>query len=226
MAVNQKILLASPLSVLARLFTIWREPGFFGTVLFSFWRIAVGFGIGLLLGIILAVLAGRFSMIETLLWPFFITIKSIPVASFIIISLIWLSSRELSIFISFLIVLPIIYNNMLQGIHSTDSKMIEMANVFHVAWLKRLRYILLPHLMPYLISACSTALGLAWKSGVAAEIIGIPDGSMGEMLYNAKVYLNTIDLFAWTVIIVAVSVLFEKLVIALLKLSYRRLIRA
>lgn len=225
MALNQKVLLASPLSVLARLVTIWREPAFFSSIWFSFIRIVGGFGLALVLGVFLAVLAGKFPIIEPFFWPVFTAIKSVPVASFIIISLIWLTSSQLSIFISFLMVLPIVYTNVLEGIHSTDRKMTEMADVFHIPWNRRLVYIWLPQIRPYLMSACSMSLGLSWKAGIAAEIIGIPDGSIGEMLYNAKAYLNTVDLFTWTVIIVAVSIAFEKLFLALLRYGFRRLMR-
>lgn len=225
MALNQKILLASPLSVLARLATIWQEPAFFASIWFSFIRIVGGFSLALCLGVLLAILAGKFPILETFFWPIFTAIKSVPVASFIIISLIWLTSSELSIFISFLMVLPIIYTNVLEGIRSTDRKMTEMADVFHIPWNRRLVYIWLPQIRPYLISACSMSLGLSWKAGIAAEIIGIPDGSIGEMLYNAKAYLNTVDLFAWTVIIVVISIAFEKLFLALLRYGFRKLVR-
>ena len=211
MLLDRKILLASPVDVFLRLFTIWREEGFFASIGFSFVRIAGGFFLGLLLGTLLAVLAGRSRAMEILLHPLMLTIKSVPVASFIIIALIWMTSSSLSVFISFLMVLPVIYNNVLGGIQNTDGKLLEMADVFRFSYGKKFRYIYLPSVEPYLLSACRTALGLAWKAGIAAEVIGIPNGSIGEMLYEAKAYLNTVDLFAWTVIIVLISVLFEKL---------------
>jgi NitT/TauT family transport system permease protein len=146
-----------------------------------------------------------------------VTIKSIPVASFVVIALIWLSSQNLSSLISFLMVLPIIYTNVLEGIRSVDKKMLEMADVFQMTTRKRMRFIWLPSLKPFLLSAMKISLGLAWKSGVAAELIGIPEGSVGEELYYSKLYLDTESLFAWTVVIVVVSVLFEKLFLLLTK---------
>lgn len=223
MLFDQKFLLCSPLAVFERLLTVWKEEDFFRTVWFSFRKIAGGWLLAFFLGILLAVLAGKFHPVEILLQPVMVTIKSVPVASFIIIALVWLSSADLSVFISFLIVLPVIYNNVLTGIRGIDPKMLEMAEVFHLSFKKRFIYIWLPAMRPYLCSACSIALGMAWKSGVAAEVIGIPSGSIGEKLYEAKAYLNTVDLFAWTVIIVAVSILFEKLCMALLRLFYDRL---
>lgn len=221
MLLDSKILLASPLDVAARLTTIWQDDGFFGTVLFSFWHIVCGFLAALVAGSVLAAAAYRLKAAEYLLMPYMVTIKSVPVASFIVIALVWLSSKDLSIFISFLMGLPIIYTNLLQGLKSADVKMLEMADIFRVSWLKRAKYILLPQIKPFLLSACSIAMGLAWKAGIAAEIIGIPQGSIGEGLYNAKVYLETTDLFAWTVIIVALSVGFEKLFLLLLKSLFR-----
>lgn len=222
---DQKILMVSPLTVLVRLTTIWREPGFAASLWFSFSRIVGGFVLALAVGIVLAVLAGRFRVFEIFLWPFMITIKSVPVASFIVIALIWLSSSQLSVFISFLMVLPIVYTNVLGGIRSTDPKMTEMAAVFRIPGGRRLLYLWLPQIKPFLLSACSVALGLSWKAGIAAEIIGIPDGSVGEALYNAKVYLNTVDLFAWTVIIVVISIVFEKLFMAALRRCFAGLER-
>lgn len=184
-----------------------------------------GFLLGTSVGCLLAALASRFAVAEVLLMPYMAAVKSVPVASFVIIALIWLSSSQLSVFITFLIVLPVIYSNILKGLQSTDRKMLEMADAFGVPVIRRLIYIRLPQIKPYLMSASSVAMGLAWKSGVAAEIICIPDGSIGESLYFAKVYLNTPELFAWTLTIVILSVGFEKLFCLLLKLFFREVER-
>lgn len=217
------LLLVSPLRVLERLCGLVREPQFYAAVGFSFVRIVAGFLLGLGCGTLLAVAASRWHLAEVLLWPYVTVIKTTPVASFIILCLIWLDSSSLPVFISFLMVLPIVYANMLEGIRQTDQKLLEMAKLFRVGAGRRLLYIYLPQLRPYLITACSVALGLSWKAGIAAEVIGIPDGSIGERLYEAKVYLSSADLFAWTVVIIAVSIAFEKLFLWLLRAGYRRL---
>jgi len=226
MLLDRSILLVSPLAVINRLITLLPEADFLRAVSYSFFRIAGGYFLALAAGCLLAVLAGRHRFLEVALWPYIQMIKSVPVASFIILCLIWLSSGSLSVFISFLMVLPIVYTNMLQGIQSTDSKLLDMAHVFRMSWFRKLRYIYIPHLKPYLMSACSVSIGLAWKAGIAAEVIGIPDGSIGEKLYEAKVYLDSADLFAWTFVIVFVSVIFEKLFLRALKWAYKRLERA
>ena len=141
-----------------------------------------------------------------------LTIKSIPVASFIILALMWLrSAGNLAVFISFLMVLPVVYTNTRAGIRETDARLLEMAAVFRVPPAKRVRYLYVPAALPYFRSACTVGLGLCWKSGVAAEVIGITSGSIGEALYNAKIVFSTAELLAWTVVIVLLSLAFERL---------------
>lgn len=217
MKIHSRILLVTPVAVIRRLFTIWQVEGFFSSIWFTFYHIAGGFLLGLFLGILLAFLSARFSWLEILFWPWMVTIKSVPVASFVVICLVWLSVQNLSIFISFLIVLPVIYQNILTGLKSRNQEMEEMAMIFRLTPLRKLKYVTIPHLRPYLLSACTVTAGMAWKAGVAAEIIGTPSGSIGKMLFLAKTYLATDDLLAWTVIIVAVSVLSEKLFLWILK---------
>lgn len=218
---DEKLLLVSPLDVIQRLFSLVQEEGFFGIVGFTLVRIVIGFILGLVLGIALSLLSGRFKVSEIMLWPYMITIKSVPVASFVVIALIWFKAENLSVLISFLMVLPIVYTNMLDGIKSVDKKMLEMADVFKIPFSRRMYYIWLPAVKPFLISGCKISLGLAWKSGVAAELIGIPNGSVGEVLYYSKLFLDTTDLFAWTVVIVLLSVGFEKLFLFLLKMALK-----
>ena len=232
MAVGMDILLVSPIKVIARLGTIWRsvalhriwqEEGFLQTVAFSLLRITSGCLLSIAAGIILAVLAGRFRIAEILLWPYVITIKSVPIASFIILCLIWLSFNQLTVFIAFLIVFPVVYSNVLQGIKSTDKNMLEMATLYKIPWRRKFLYIYLPSIKPYLISASNVSMGMAWKAGVAAEVIGVVNGSIGEKLYESKIYFLSADLFSWTIIIVLLSVLLEKLLVFLIKLFFSRI---
>ena len=222
MLIGNSLLLVTPLVVVRNLCELSVSGYFWSAVGYSFVRIVSGFLLALFAGIVFAVVAGRFRIAEVMLQPYMAAVKSTPVASFIILCLIWLSSKNLSVFIAFLMVLPIVYTNVLQGIKSTDRKLLEMAEVFEVGWWRRLNYIYIPQLKPYLISACSISIGFSWKAGIAAEVIGIPAGSIGEKLYEAKVYLSSGDLFAWTVVIVAISILFEKLFVCTLKSFFAR----
>jgi NitT/TauT family transport system permease protein len=223
---GKELLLVTPVTVAQRLVSLCAEADFLRVIAFSFVRIVGGFLLALVAGSLCAVIAGRFRLAEILFWPFSAAIKSVPVASFVILCLIWLSSNSLSVFISFLMVFPLVYTNLLQGLKNVDRQLLEMAEFFRIGWLKRVKYIYLPQIQPYLFSACSIGIGMAWKAGVAAEVIGIPNGSIGEKLYQAKIYLLTGDLFAWTTIIVFVSMLFEKLFMGLLHQLFVRWGRA
>ena len=216
-AVGSALLLPGPVTVLGRLCALAVTATFRRAVAFSFCRIAGGFALALVLAFVLALAAGRWPVVEVLLRPYVLAIKAVPVASFIIICLIWMSTRQLAVFISFLMVFPVIYSNTLQGIKSADGALLEMARVYRVPFSRRLGYIYAPQVKPFLLSGCSVALGMSWKSGVAAEVIGVVGGSIGERLYEAKVYFQMTDLLAWTVVIVVCSVGFEKLVLWLLR---------
>lgn len=217
MAIDQKLFLVRPWEVLVRVGQLLQTPAFYQSVLSSTGRIVGGFLAGTVTGVMLAALSVRYRRISELMAPLLVTIKSIPVASFIILALILFSSRSLAVLISFLIVLPVIYANTAAGIRSADRELLEMARVFSIPTGRKLRYIYVPQVSPYFLSGCSTAVGLSWKSGIAAEVIGMPDGSIGAQLQQAKVYINTQDLFAWTLVIVLLSIACERLLVLLLR---------
>lgn len=160
-------------AVLKRL-TLVTEPFFWQSLLFSGARIGAGFLLGAAAGIAGAALAGRFSIAEELLTPLVAAVKAVPVASFVILILIWVSSKNLSVVISFLMVFPILYTNTRNGLRELDTALLEMTDVFQVPRPVRLRWVILPQLYPYIRTGCSLSLGLCWKAGTAAEVIGIP----------------------------------------------------
>lgn len=216
MIIQQELILVSPLIVLKTLLSLIGEKSFWSSISYSFIRIVCGFLLAIVIGIFLSILSAANGAIRALLAPFFGVIKSIPVVSFIILVLIWVGSSNLSVVISFLMVLPIIYTNVLEGILRTDHELLEMAQVFGISFIKRLQAIYIPQIMPYFSSGSKVGLGLCWKSGIAAEVIGLPSGSIGEQLYQAKIFLNTGELFSWTIVIVLISYLFERLFLKLL----------
>ena len=217
MWLKQEILLVSPVSVIKRLTELITMEEFWKSVVFSFGRIILGFFLALILGTILAALSCGFFAVEVLMEPLITVVKATPVASFIILCLIWIPSRNLSVFISFLMVFPVVYTNILEGIRQTDKQLLEMADSFGAGLMKKVEFVYLSQVQPYIVTACKLGLGLCWKAGIAAEVIGIPTGSIGEKLYKAKVYLETPDLFAWTIVIIIVSVGFEKLFMFMLR---------
>ena len=221
--VGKSLLLPSPLEVIERLVQLVPEKNFWDSILFSGSKIMLGFLLGTAAGTALAVPAGKLTFFEKLFSPLLTTVKAIPVASFTILALMWISSADLSVLITFLIALPVAYSNIFEGIRSLDPKLTVMAKVFRVKPFRRFVGVYLSQLLPYFRSAVRLAIGLCWKSGAAAEVIGTPRGSIGEKLYNSKIYLETADLFAWTLVIIILSIITEKVFLLLVDLIVRRI---
>ncbi|MFC2670553.1 ABC transporter permease [Lancefieldella parvula] len=222
-AINQDIVLTSPIQTIQTLFSLAQLREFWVSIGLSLLRIFVGGALAFTFGSLLAFLSFKYKLVKLLFEPLISTIKSIPVASFVILLLIWVRTPYLSISISFLMALPIIYIAVLEGLLGTDQKLIEMANVYQIHGWYRVKAIYLSQLMPSLKTATSLAMGFCWKSGIAAEVIGLPTFSIGEHLYNAKVYLDTPALFAWTLVVIVMSVLGEKIVMWLVSWAATRL---
>lgn len=223
MLLSQEVLLASPLRVCQALLTIYKEPLFFSTIWKSCCHILLGFLAGLFCGLFLAILSAKVPFMEQLLWPYLSICKATPIASFIILFLVWFKVSQLSIFISFLVVFPIVYTNLLQGLKHLDFSMQEFASIYQLSAGRRLIGIYLPQLKDYVLAAIQLSIGMSWKAGIAAEVIGVPANSIGHKLYDAKIYLTTPELLAWTVVIILLSILLEKLIVALFKFLYHSL---
>ena len=213
-AVGKEILLPSPWLVLRRLCELAGTREFWLSCGGSLLRVIAGFALAFVCGIAMGVLMRLSPLLRRLLEPLLAVVKATPVASFIILALVWIKSTMTPVFIAFLIVLPVITSNVDEGIAQTDARLIEMCDIFGIRGIKRLRALYIPSLAPYLLAAVRTGLGLAWKSGVAAEVIGRTRGSIGDMLYQSKLYLETADLFAWTAAVVVLSRGLELAVVA------------
>lgn len=222
MAVGSRIVLVGPAEVARRLAELVLEADFWVSMGLSLGRVATGFGLAVVAGVALAAWASRSRVVEGLLAPLVGAIKAAPVASFVVLLLMWVSSRRLSVAVSFLMAFPILYTNVLAGVRQTDPALLEMADVFGVSSWARVRTVYAAQVAPYLRAGLSLAMGLSWKSGIAAEVIGLPAPSIGIHLYDAKVYLDVPGLLAWTVVVVALSVGLEALLGRLLDWAQAR----
>ena len=211
MAIGQEVFLVSPVQALRTLVQLLPRADFWQRVGFSSGRILLGFVLGGGCSVLLAVAAERWLWVDAMLAPVMQLVKATPVASFIILALVWVRGSALSVLISFLMVLPVLYGAVRTGLESADPQLLEMARVFRLPLGRRVKAIWLPAVLPAFRQGCSVALGICWKSGVAAEVIGLPNGSIGDALYRAKITLSTGELFAWTFVIILLSAGFEKL---------------
>ena len=220
-AVGLDMLLPSPWQVAVELSRMVVTGSFWLTIAWTVVRVVVGFVVGYGLGAVLAVLSYRFRLVDRFLSPVIYVVKSTPVASFIILALCWMGTETVPSFICLLMVLPIVFGNVLTGLKAVDRDLLEMSRGYGFSFGKRLRSIYLPSVRPYLTSASGTGLGLSWKAGIAAEVICRSRVSIGNEIFESKYYLEITRMFAWTVVVVLLSVLFDRL----LKLASRRLAR-
>lgn len=212
--VGKPLLLPTPFTVLGRLCDLVTTGSFWGITAASLLRILCGALAGLALGAVLALLSCRFRILNELLSPLLTVIRSTPVASFIILVLIWVGRDVVPSLIVVLMVLPVVWGNVTAGFRATDPLLLRTARMFRFSRLRTLRRVYIPSVMPHFLSACRTCLGLAWKAGIAAEVLTVPSRSIGKMLYESKLYLETVDLFAWTLTVIVCSLIIEKVLMA------------
>ena len=221
---EDNFLFVSIFEILNRFYDLALTREFWEAALNSSLKIFSGIALSLILSIITAPLAYRYKRIKELLAPLLVAIKSVPVASFIIFALVFISSSKLSVLISLLIGYPIIYTNILNGMEAMDKKMLEMAKVFNISGIKKIIYVYLPLIRNDFKSGLNLAVGMCWKAGVAAEVIGIPTGTLGEGLYISKLQLDTGGIMAYTLLIVILSIIFEKLIVKSFDVTMERIV--
>ena len=214
--VNSPLFLPGPLSVFLRLAELVQTGPFWQTALLTLCRVVLGMLWGTVMGVILACLACLNGWLDAILSPAVRVVRATPVASFILLVFLWTDRDRVPVIIAALMVLPVVWGNVVRGIRECDPKLLEFARAYRFSRLKTARLVVLPAVKPYFLSAVTTSMGLAWKSGVAAEALVWPKLAIGTQIYNTKFYLETADLFAWTVVVIVLSLTLEDLVAALI----------
>ena len=218
-----ELLLPSPAQVLLTLKDFALTAGFWKDLAVSFLRVLGGIALSLIAGSLLAVATSASSLLHTLLSPAMSAIKSVPVASFITLVFLWMDTALLPIFITSLIVVPIVWSNVSEGIRATDPKLKEVAKLFRFSFPKKLWRLYIPSVFPYFLAACRSGFGMAWKAGIAAEVLAPPLFGIGRGIYYAKTYYESAELFAWTFAIILLSILIEKALVRGIQYVAKRL---
>ena len=215
--IGSPLILPTPWQVFIRWCELALTVDFWITTGVSLLRILIGFAAGMIVGVALATAMRQAPVVRALFAPIIAVVRATPVVSFIIIALIFIQTPYLPSCISFLMVLPLAWENTDKGLAAIDYGLLEMAEVYRLGFGRKVRLIYGPALRPYLLSAAIACMGLAWKSGVTAEVIASPVWAIGRQLDEAKIYLQTPDLFAWTLTLVLVSLLLEWLLKTLVR---------
>lgn len=216
--ISKPLLLPGPLQTFTALTELAASNDFWLSVGATILRVISGFTFALIIGTLFGTVCVISRFADRLFSPVKSVIKTTPVSSFIILVLLWLPVNITPVFIAFLMAVPVFWINIMEGIQKTDRQLIEMADVYRFGFKKKLQYIIIPSVLPYFSAAFSTAFGFSWKAGIAAEVIAKPRLSIGTNLQNAKVYLETDRLFAWTFIVIVLSFVIEKLLLKCIKL--------
>ncbi|MDO5014840.1 MAG: ABC transporter permease subunit [Clostridia bacterium] len=219
--INEEILFVSPLKVFSALIRLAGTFDFWKSIAFSVIRVLLGFGIGYIFATLIAVLAFKFAFFKAFVTPAISAIKATPVASFIILALMWAGKNLVPVFICVLMVTPIVWTNVLEGLQKVDKKLLEAAQIYKMSTTSKIKNIYIPTLIPYNAAAISSGLGLCWKAGIAAEVICRTMPSIGNSIWETKFYIVTDEMFAWTLAVILLSVLFDKV----LKLLFKRTLK-
>lgn len=209
--VGKELLIPSPPLVVRTLLELVVTGAFWRYTALTLLRITLGLLLGIVLGILTALLTNRLSLLHALLAPAVRVVRATPVASFIILVLLWVANGRVPVVISALVVLPVIWESTAAGLRSVDRDLLEFARAYRLTGLDTWRRIVIPSMLPQLAAAVCTAIGLAWKSGVAAEVLCLPKAAVGTQVYFSKLYLDTPALFSWTLIVVALSLTVERI---------------
>ena len=215
--VDQELILPGPVVVSKALMKLIATKDFWLNCLTSIYRIVLGYVMGIIVALILVFISCYADFIKSLISPLIKIIRSSPVASFIILALLWMGKSRVVSLIAMMMVIPIVYENVMNAYYNTDNLLLEMAKAYRFDLYKTIRYIYLPSIKPALLAACLSAMGLAWKSGVASEVLSLPKNAIGSQLYYSKIYLETSNLFAWTIVVIVLSSIIEKLIEMIIK---------
>lgn len=207
--VTDSMLLPKPTAVLNALIAIVLDAKALRDLLITMLRGFSGIGLAVIVGGTAGFIAGRCSWLESLLRPAVAVMKAVPVVSIIILMIFWFKTNHIPAIIGFMIAFPVVYHGVLQGTRQVDVKLLEMAAVFRVPAMRTLAGIYFPCLLPFLVGAADAAIGIGWKSVIAAEVICQPRYGIGTQLMNAKYNLEMEPLFAWTLLAVVLSYLAE-----------------
>jgi NitT/TauT family transport system permease protein len=210
MIVDKEILIPSPETTFLEIIRIVKSPNFVVSVTNTLRRALIGFGMAFAAGITLGMAGGFWKPIYHLLKPIVLVNRAVPTMAIILLALIWLQSDKAPILVGFVVIFPVLYENVVQGIRNVDVKLVEMMDIYNVSKLGRLKDLYIPSIRSYLYSGMAAAMGLNLKIIIAAEVLSQPRMSMGTSFQIERVNLNTAGVFAWSIITILLAAILEQ----------------
>lgn len=217
--VAQPLILPGPDAVVMALLRLVCDGGTLTILAGSGARILGGLALAAVCGGVLAGVSSRSRAFARLVAPALSFVKATPVACVVVLLLIWLGSARVSIAAVFLMALPGVYFSLVEGLVQVDKPLEEMFRLHGVRGWRLFCAHTWREVLPFVLSCAKAVIGMSWKAGVAAELIGMAVGTVGERIYQAKLLIETADLLAWTVLVVAASWACERVLVWLLRAS-------
>ncbi|MBE6346514.1 MAG: ABC transporter permease [Bacteroidales bacterium] len=210
--VGSKHIMPGPLESLKAAINLFSNNDFLITIGSTILRGIIGFLIAIIAGITLGIIAGLNPSFETFMKPWIVLMRSVPIVSFILLALIWFTSKSVPIFIGILTMFPMIFTNITEGMHNVDSRLIDMAKLYKVSRKRIVSQVYIPAIIPFVTSGISSAVGIGWRAIIVGEVLSLPEFGIGTSMHSAQSFLNVDILIAWTFIAVMLSYLFETLI--------------
>lgn len=226
--ISKQLLFPSPIEVTKKLISFITTISFWKTTFYSLFRVGLGIIIAIIFGIIMGIVCSLSKVIYDIFSPFVTIIKSTPVASFIILFIVLIKNGNniTPIIITSLMVFPIVFSNVYKGIDNLDKNLVDVCKVYKIPFNKKLSILYIPSIMPYFSSALLSSIGLGWKAGIAAEVLCTPRISIGIELFNGKQYFEYVEVFAWTVAVIIISLIFELVITKLFKIIFKKYLKS
>ena len=223
------VILPDPFLTINTLLSLMMSQTFWLQFLDTLLKSLLGFTLSALLGVPIGFLSGISKKFKNFIRPIIMLFQGAPIVSYIAIIMLWFGIGFYTpMFVAFIVIFPTIVLNVSQGIESTDKKLLEMAKIYNFKKRHTVKYIYLGSIFPFIISTLKIVSGTLWKATVVGEFLGGSRG-LGYALSMSKISLNTNEVFAYTLFLIIVGIIFEKLILKInfnLKLPEKTFIEA
>lgn len=220
--INLELILPTPYNTIKSLFSLLIHNEFWVAVSNTLTNSLISYGCSLLAAFLFAILGYIIFNIQKILNPIISVLRSIPTMAIILLLLIWFNSNIAPMIISALVIFPLLYSSFNNALKQVSVELIDMSNYYNVPKFRQIIYLYVPSMMPTTLSAIQSTISLNLKVLIAAEVLAATKDSIGRMMQTAKLYLDTAELIAWTVVAIVLGALLESIIAFIKYIVVRR----
>ncbi|MBS4068541.1 MAG: ABC transporter permease [Sulfurimonas sp.] len=211
------LVLPSPLETFKTLNLMLHDDNVINEIKITLYRSSIGFSISLLFGTALGLLAGFFATASMMSRPIVTILVGMPPIAWIVLAMIWFGMGDETVIFTVIVAsFPIIFVGALQGTRTLDGDLKEMAQSFNFPWHMKFLDVYFPHIFSYVFPAWVSALGMAWKIVIMAELLATSDG-IGATLATARSQLDTPTALSIVVIMIGSLMFIEYIILEPIK---------